>query len=206
MLLYPDVQSRVQEEIDRVAGDHLPSLTNKDSMPYLKAVLTELLRWHPPVPLGVPHSLKQDDVYNGYFIPAGSMIIVNGWGILHDEHHFPDPFTFNPDRFLDRNFSATQDASDASSRPDPWDVVFGYGRRICPGVSVAQTGMWITMATILSCFDIRPKVDPKTMKPIIPEAKFSGDSTSFPLPFVCDIIPRSRGHAERIVEAVSQGC
>ncbi|KAG8988299.1 hypothetical protein FRB95_012093 [Tulasnella sp. JGI-2019a] len=202
MLLYPDVQSRAQEEIDRVIGDHLPSLASRDSLPYLNALLTETLRWHPAAPTGIAHSLKQDDIYNGCFIPAGTMIFVNVRGIFHDESHFPDPSTFNPDRFLDGNLTE-KDAN--TSRPDPWDVAFGYGRRICPGISVAQTGVWIAMATILSCFDIRPKLDPKTMKPIIPEPQFSGGGISRPLPFVCDIIPRSQGHAERITEAVVQG-
>ncbi|KAG9029268.1 hypothetical protein FRB95_005542 [Tulasnella sp. JGI-2019a] len=202
MLLYPDIQSRAQSEIDRVIGNRLPSLSNKDSTPYLNAVLTELVRWRPPVPIGVPHRLKQDDVYNGYFIPAGTRIIVNARGILQDERHFPDPSTFNPDRFLDENLAA-QDAG--NPRPDPWDVIFGYGRRICPGASVARTGLWITMATILANFDIRPKIDPKTKKPIVTEPLFSGASISFPLPFVCDITPRSNGHAARIAEAVAQG-
>ncbi|KAG8981362.1 hypothetical protein FRB93_008728 [Tulasnella sp. JGI-2019a] len=202
MLLHPDVQSRAQAEIDRVAGDLLPSLASRASMPYMNALLTEILRWNPSVPIGIPHNVKQDDAYNGYYIPAGAMILVNARGILHDERHFPDPSTFNPDRFL----NVDQSDHDANtSRPDPWDVIFGYGRRVCPGLSVAQTGLWITMTTILSCFDIRPKLDPKTIKPIIPEPNFSGSTISYPLPFVCDIKPRSRAHAERIAEAVAQG-
>ncbi|KAG8981356.1 hypothetical protein FRB93_008722 [Tulasnella sp. JGI-2019a] len=65
MLLHPDIQARAQAELDCVFGDHLPSSTSRDSTPYLNAVITEAFRWRPPVPIAVPHRLKQDDIYNG---------------------------------------------------------------------------------------------------------------------------------------------
>ncbi|KAG9035096.1 hypothetical protein FRB95_012115 [Tulasnella sp. JGI-2019a] len=173
MLLHHDVQARVQDELDRVFGDHLPTFANRESTPYLNAVITETFRWRPIVPIDLPHRLKQDDVYNGYFIPAGTRVLVNIWGILQNETHFPDPTKFDPDRFLSGS-PASQDAS--ASRPDPLNVIFGYGGRTCPGVHVAQSGLWIAMATILYCFDIRPKIDPATMKPMVPELSFTGNS------------------------------
>ncbi|KAG9027416.1 hypothetical protein FRB95_007784 [Tulasnella sp. JGI-2019a] len=199
MLLYPDVQARAQAELDRVVGDHLPTIASKDSTPYLNAIINETLRWHPVVPLGLPHSLMQDDVYNEYLIPAGTTILVNVWGILHDEHHFPDPFTLNPERFL-----PSENAKEISEAPlDPWTVAFGYGRHMCQGIPVAQSGLWIAMATILSCFNIQQKFDPETKKPMVTEPLFSGESISPPLPFACDITPRSTRHADRIRESVS---
>ncbi|KAG8877871.1 hypothetical protein FRB97_002942 [Tulasnella sp. 331] len=209
MLLHPEIQARAQAEIDRVIGDHLPTLASRDSTPYLNAVITETLRWHPSLPLGVPHCLTRDDMYNGYFIPRGTMVIVNIWGILHDENHFPEPFKFDPDRFLPGDYAGLNSPLPAQPQEiskvsiDPWAVAFGYGRRICPGISVAQSALWIATATILSHFNIRQKLDPETSEPMVTEPRFSGDSVSFPVPFPCDIKPRSRSHAERIKEAIS---
>ncbi|KAG8984765.1 hypothetical protein FRB93_006343 [Tulasnella sp. JGI-2019a] len=162
--------SRCPSEIDRVIGeDRLPTYTSKDATPYLNAVILETLRWHPSVLNGIPHRVVQDDIYEGRLIPAGTTVFVNAWGILHDKNHFPDPMTFNPDCFLHED--------KPESIIDPWDVLFGYGRRICVGIPVVRSGLWIIMAMMLACFEIRPKIDPQTMKPIIPEAKWTGGST-----------------------------
>lgn len=64
----------------------------------------------------------------------------------------------------------------ASSLINPWDVAFGYGRRSCQGIAVAKTELWIAMAMILACFEIRPKTDPETMEPLLPKASWIGDS------------------------------
>lgn len=76
----PDIQERAQDEISRIVGSgRLPDLTDRPSMPYLEAVLREVLRWRPPIPLGVPHAIIKDDTYKGYFIPKGSVVIANAW-------------------------------------------------------------------------------------------------------------------------------
>ncbi|KAG8877882.1 hypothetical protein FRB97_002953 [Tulasnella sp. 331] len=240
MLLYPEVQKKARAEIDRVVGeDRLPTIASKDNTPYLNAVLLEALRWHPVLPiapspwLGIPHRLVQDDVYGGQAIPAGTTVFVNAWGILHDEDRFPDPSTFNPDRFLNMNRSDYNSTDiggvhdKTMSSINPWDVAFGYGRRICQGIPIVETELWIGMAMILACFEIRPKTDPETKEPLIPKARWTGGSirqafhlvpslqskhvlmvwsllafASFPEPFLCNIVPRSSERAERINEAV----
>lgn len=78
MTLYPEAQKKAQEEIDRVVGsDRLPTLADRENMPYIQALIKEVLRWHPGSPLGIPHTSTQDDVYNGYFIPKGSILLPN---------------------------------------------------------------------------------------------------------------------------------
>ena len=104
MALYPEVQRKAQAEIDQVVGNsRLPDFSDQDALPYVQAVLKEVLRWHPVTPLGVspchdifmaagdsnmitstggPHRVTTSDVYEGYYIPAGSTIIPNAWYAL----------------------------------------------------------------------------------------------------------------------------
>ncbi|TFK33360.1 cytochrome P450, partial [Crucibulum laeve] len=102
MLHFPDVQRKAQAELAQVVGpSRLPEFGDESRLPYVSAVIKEILRWKPTVPLGLPHSLDQDDVYEGYHIPKGSFVIPNVWSMLHDEHTYGlDATSFNPDRFL----------------------------------------------------------------------------------------------------------
>ncbi|KAL0571246.1 hypothetical protein V5O48_010716 [Marasmius crinis-equi] len=78
MVLHPDVLHKAQEEMDRVIGqDTLPSMDDRESLPYFECVLKEVLRWNPPVPLGLPHRVMEHDAYRGYHIPQGSTVIAN---------------------------------------------------------------------------------------------------------------------------------
>ena len=80
MTIYPEIQKRAQDEIDSVVGrDRLPALQDREDLPYVSAICTELLRWLPVGPLGVPHRSTQDDDYEGFFIPKDSMFIINIW-------------------------------------------------------------------------------------------------------------------------------
>ena len=78
MILYPECQKRAQAELDAVIGtDRHPTLADRSKLPYLEAMWKELLRWHPPVPLALPHIVGEEDDYKGYFIPKGTMIHPN---------------------------------------------------------------------------------------------------------------------------------
>lgn len=80
MTLYPRVQQKAQAEIERVVGDsRLPDFSDLNDLPYLSAIIKELLRWNAPTPLGTSHSVSEDDVYEGWFIPAGTMFLENMW-------------------------------------------------------------------------------------------------------------------------------
>jgi cytochrome P450 len=80
MALNPEVQIKAQEEIDRVIGlGRLPTVEDRKRLPYINAVVQEVLRWHPVVPMGVPHMSTVDDMYDGYFIPKGSLLMPNIW-------------------------------------------------------------------------------------------------------------------------------
>ena len=123
MVLNPKVMQKAQEELDRVVGKgRLPDFSDKDDLPYIDAVVKELLRWNPPLPIGLPYRVTQDDIYRGYFIPAGATVIQNAWAVCRDPEMYPDPEVFNPDRFL----------KDGKINPlvfNPEDRIFGSGRR-----------------------------------------------------------------------------
>jgi hypothetical protein len=80
MMMFPDVQKKAQEELDRViGGGRLPTSADKGTLPYIDAIVKETHRWHPVLPMGLPHSTTQDDVINSYRIPKGSLLLPNTW-------------------------------------------------------------------------------------------------------------------------------
>ncbi|KAF7375504.1 putative monooxygenase [Mycena sanguinolenta] len=82
MTLNPSVQRKAQEEIDTVIGpDRLPVIQDRASLPYVRGLVAEVLRWHPAAPLGFPHKLSQDDIYDGIHFPKGSVLIPNAWQV-----------------------------------------------------------------------------------------------------------------------------
>ena len=80
MVLYPDVQKRAQAELDAVVGpDRLPSWEDRNSLPYLNALIKEVLRWQNVAPFGFPHYTTEDIEYRGYFIPKGTLLFPQIW-------------------------------------------------------------------------------------------------------------------------------
>ncbi|KAI0028105.1 CyP450 monooxygenase [Vararia minispora EC-137] len=163
MVLYPEVQRKAQEELDKVLehGSRLPTFTDFGRLPYTEALVKEVLRWHPVTPLAIAHRAITDDVYEGWFIPEGSIVIGNTWAILHDPDVFPDPEIFRPEHFL----IPEQGGTLPPNAPAFPDAAFGFGRRICPGRHMARSSIWIAVASILASFDIGPVKD-KQGRPI----------------------------------------
>jgi cytochrome P450 len=80
MIVYPDVQRKAQEELDRVIGnERLPLVSDLEKLPYIEAVLKETHRWHPVAPMGLPHCSTEDDEILGYRLPKGTTILPNNW-------------------------------------------------------------------------------------------------------------------------------
>ncbi|KAH9162257.1 cytochrome P450, partial [Lactarius sanguifluus] len=188
MTLYPEVQRKAQAEIDRVIGTlRLPDFSDQDALPYVQAVFKEVLRWHPVTPLGVPHKVMVSDIYEGYYIPAGSTVISNTWGIMHDPAIFAEPDRFYPERWL---------SPDAPPFPNQ---AFGFGARQCPGRFLARASMWLNIVGILTAFNITPTEDGP------PEEAFSSGIISYVKPFRCNILPRSATAASLVRAAESEG-
>ncbi|KAF5309415.1 hypothetical protein D9619_012388 [Psilocybe cf. subviscida] len=101
MAMYPETQRKAQAELDAVIGSHrLPEFSDRSSLPYVNALVKETMRWQLVAPLAITHMATGDDVYAGYFIPKGSIVIGNAWAILHDERVFTDPGEYRPERYL----------------------------------------------------------------------------------------------------------
>ncbi|KAF7369664.1 Cytochrome P450 [Mycena venus] len=185
MLANPEAQMKAQSEIDSVIGlGNLPDFSDEPSLPYVSAIVKEVLRWRNVAPIAFPHYITVADEYRGYRIPAGSLVIGNAWAILHDEEVYPDPHSFNPERFL-----LAGKLNPAVRDPDT--AAFGFGRRICPGRYMATASIWITVASMLAAFDIEKAVD-KDGKVVEPSFEYSSTGVLFtPLPFKCSITPRS---------------
>ncbi|KAK7036970.1 OrdA protein [Favolaschia claudopus] len=182
MVLAPEVQREAQTEIDSVVGTtRLPLFSDREQLPYVSAVVTELLRWHSVAPLGVPHAAMEDTVINGHFIPEGSVIIANLWNILNDPETYPKPDKFDPTRYL-RPFP----------QRDPRTVCFGFGRRVCPGKYLAEVSLFCTVASILATFDISRAPGP------LPVHENTQGTISHPKPFDCVVKPRS-DHAVTLI-------
>jgi len=189
MVLYPECQSRAQEEIDKVVGlSRMPDFDDRESLPYVEGLMQETLRWNPPVALGIPHRSMVDDTYRGMFIPEGSSVFANIRGIGLDEALYADPLTFSPERYLPK----------PEGRGEPhFASVFGFGRRICTGQYLADASLWIAMASILATLKISSALDDHGQK-IIPNIVMTDGLASHPNDFICVISPRS-AQAERLV-------
>lgn len=147
MSLNPAVQKKAQAELDTVVGsDRFPDHSDKESLPYVHAVVKEALRWQNAMPFSLPHLTSEDMEYRGYFIPRGTvlspqtwyalcnqscvprLLLTSPWNIcayracLHDDEAYPEPERFLPDRFI-RDGKLDPDVR------DPLDFAFGYGRR-----------------------------------------------------------------------------
>lgn len=127
MSLYPEVQKKAQKAVEAViGGGRLPDFSDFGSIPYVDALISEVLRWKPPLPLSIPHGAIEDDYYDGFLIPKGSIVVANICAVLQDERVYgPSTNKFIPERFLQSNGKVNPNLNS--------DAAFGYGRRQCPG-------------------------------------------------------------------------
>ena len=193
MVLFPDVQKKAQAEIDAVVGSgRLPTIADQLHLPYVNAVVSEVLRWNSVAPLGmlsniishfqifyypcrnptycfarqlyqwVFHSQRINDrcqplVSRLFFHVVGVKIYMSQpRNMLHDPEIYPDPFVFNPERHL----------GDEPQR-DPRTLCFGFGRRICPGMYLAEASIFSCIAMSLAVFKIEKVLDENGL-PITP--------------------------------------
>jgi cytochrome P450 len=148
MIAFPEVQRRAQAEIDAVVGrDRLPAFADALHLPYVRAIIREILRWRPLAPFSMPHVTTEEDWYEGMYIPKGTVCISNLWHCNHDRTVFgEDADEFRPERHLDENGDILLGPIETHQAGH---VSFGFGRRICVGKDLATESLFIDTARIL---------------------------------------------------------
>ncbi|KAI1434383.1 cytochrome P450 2C3 [Xylaria sp. CBS 124048] len=156
MLHYPEWQRKLQDEIEEVCRGACPQWEEREKLPLLRAVVKEVIRWRPPVPTGIPHAIEKDDVYNGYFIPAGATIHALEWAMTRDENVYPDGESFNPARWLDPSYPTYKEPLTTYPKLNGFSQ-FGFGRRTCQGIPLVEQDLYLAMGGMAWAFDIRKK-------------------------------------------------
>ncbi|KAL5590251.1 hypothetical protein FOBRF1_013808 [Fusarium oxysporum] len=192
---HPEVVKKAHEELDRVIGqDRFPTWEDEPSLPYIRAIIKENQRWRSISPMSFPHYTSKDDVYNGYYIPKNCVVRVNHWLMHNNDKQYPHPETFEPERFINHNHSAAASANlaDALQRDH---FSYGGGKRICPGIHLAERSLFIMTSRMLQTFEFGQPMDPKSEIPRTLTAEDVGVSTSLIMApgsdFYVDFRPRS---------------
>ncbi|KAG2100171.1 cytochrome P450 [Suillus discolor] len=145
---FPEEQAKVQAELDAVIGrGRAPTFADKPSLPRLAAFISEALRWRPLTPLGqFLNGSSSTEVHpENYCIPAGTTVFGNHWAISRDPEVYPEPEAFKPQRWID---------DQGRLRDDLTFFVYGFGRRVCPGLHVANRSLFINLLLILWAFQL----------------------------------------------------
>ncbi|XP_050220468.1 desmethyl-deoxy-podophyllotoxin synthase-like [Mercurialis annua] len=155
MMKNPKVLKKAQEEVRQVLGPNAGvQEQNLQQLPYLKMIIKETLRLHPPFPLLLPRECRENCVINGYDIPSKSKLMVNVWAIGRDPNYWSDPESFIPERFIDNGIDYKGHNFEF--------LPFGAGRRMCPGISFGIADVEFPLAMLLYHFDWKL---PKGLKP-----------------------------------------
>lgn len=146
MMNKPQVRQKLQLELDTIVGkDHIVEESHIPKLPYLHAIMKETLRLHPILPLLIPHSPSETCNIGGYTIPKGTRILFNVWAIHRDPLIWENPLEFDPERFLNGKWD--YNGNDFAYFP------FGSGRRICPGISMAERVFMFSIASLVHSFE-----------------------------------------------------
>ncbi|XP_076636803.1 methyl farnesoate epoxidase [Colletes latitarsis] len=140
LVVHEDVQNKVHDEIDKVIGrDICPSLSDKNRLPYLNAVLTEVSRVANITATTIPHRALADSNLLGFEIKKNYSLLANLKSVHMDKEHWGDPKEFRPERFIDENGQFVD---------DPWVMPFGLGRRKCLGETAAKSTLFLFAACL----------------------------------------------------------
>ncbi|EEB89699.1 hypothetical protein MPER_12175, partial [Moniliophthora perniciosa FA553] len=183
MVLHPEYQERAYQEIISVVGeDRLPEHSDRESLLFVECIMQEALRFFPAVPL-------EDDFYHGMFIPKGTIMIANVYGMSQDKNVYSNPKVFDPTRFLP--------APEGRGEPH-FAAAWGFGRRVCPGRHFAGLSLWHAMACVLATLEICPAKD-ESGKVVLPNVEFTEGLTSQTAPYTFEA--RLRSEAARSLVA-----
>lgn len=195
MAMFPETQHKGQAEIDAIVGsDELPSAKHLPHLRYINGMAKESIRWMPTAINGaIPHATREEDTYRGFRIPKGATIVLAVWSANHDLKDFSDPRTFNPDRQVQDTSLFESATAQKPAERGQWG--FGSGRRMCPGMHVAQNTLLLAISRILWAFQIEPAKGERGNEIGIDRDAVVGGLAAAPAPFLCSIKPRSEERA-----------
>jgi cytochrome P450 len=197
MVLHPEWQEKVRQEYDEVIGDRVVEVTDSPNLPILRACIKECVRWRPPVPLGVPRLLEEDDEWNGYYLPKGAVIHAIDLALARNPERYPDGDNYRPERWLEDSWPTYKEPLTEHPRLMGHHG-FGMGRRMCPGIEVTEAELLVACGSIIGNFELKPYMDANG-QPMWPESwNFTPNLIGGPLPFQMDVKVRSAQKAERI--------
>ncbi len=194
----PAAQVRANEELSSVVGNlRSPNFEDEHDLPYICAMVKEILRLRPTTNIGIPHYTTDDVIYKDYFIPKGTVVNIHQYALHLDLSRYEDAEAFNPERYLNHSLKAGAYAG----HPDPYErdhFSFGAGRRICPGMHLAESSLYITLAKILWAFEIRPSigVDGKEEVLDVSDKAYEDGTSTIPKQFKVRFIPRNAEREE----------
>ncbi|XP_078602690.1 cytochrome P450 2D4-like [Branchiostoma floridae x Branchiostoma japonicum] len=178
LMLNPDVQEKVHQEIDSVLGQSAPSYAQQNLLPYTAATLAEAMRMKPIVPI-VVRAPSRDTTLNGYNIPQEAGIMVNLWSVHMDPQLFPEPNTFQPERFLDQDGNFVKHEA---------IMPFSTGHRVCLGEQLAKMELFMFFVSLMQRFTFHlPEGAPK---PSMVGSIRPGVAINVPFPFELCAAPR----------------
>ncbi|XP_066297326.1 cytochrome P450 2D4-like [Branchiostoma lanceolatum] len=178
MALNPDMQQKVQRELDAVVGESLPTLSNRSQLPYVNACLLEVMRIRHVTPIMIPHATTETVEVQEYVIPEGTMVLPNLYSVHMDPAYWPDPDRFDPERFLDA------ERTNVINKPESF-LPFGGGRRGCLGEKLVRMELFLFFSTLLQSFTFKT---PEGAPPPNTDGVFGVTLTSHP--FQLCAIPR----------------
>ena len=142
----PNIMRKLTSELDTVVGNHrMVQETDIPNLKYLQAVVKEVFRLHPPAPLLIPHESTQDSEIAGYYVSAGTRLLVNAYAIGRSAQVWENPLDFNPERFMNR--------PDLDLKGQTYGLLpFGSGRRQCPAIALGTLSVQSTLAVLVHAF------------------------------------------------------
>ncbi|XP_073442579.1 cytochrome P450 2C5-like [Dendrobates tinctorius] len=175
MMKYPEIQKKVQNEIENVIGSAQPQVEHRKEMPYTDAVIHEIQRFGDIVPGSLPHATTTDVTFRGYNIPKGTIVIPLLHSALRDKAYFEKPEEFYPGHFLD---------SEGKFKKNEAFIPFSLGKRSCAGENLAKMEVFLFFTALVQNFTFQ--ASPGAKLDLTPALGIINS----PLPYEISAIPR----------------